>query len=224
MTDAKEMTDAELLYELRGTVGTYWGLAILSELERRLASRVSVSADIERDMSALETIVASGDDYPDNAPTASTRECLAHLTSVRSHIAALTAERDRLAGELAKRACVNLSADVERDLELVRPQRSDQGYVARLEAAERLRSRIAALSAGRTWVPCSARYPEDNHYAIVVYDDDQIGVAWYCTQHGWMDPLADSSDGDIPFNFPVSHWMEMPDLPVDALNQSKEGT
>lgn len=54
--------------------------------------------------------------------------------------------------------------------------------------------------------------PKDNHYYLVAYDDEQIGVAWYHSGD-WLNSVADSSDGEREFDGEVYAYAELPAPP-----------
>jgi hypothetical protein len=70
--------------------------------------------------------------------------------------------------------------------------------------------KAAAEGEAHRWVHLDEHVlPQDNHYYLVAYDDEQIGLAWYHSGD-WLDSVADSSDGDRSFGGDVYAYAELP--------------
>ena len=74
---------------------------------------------------------------------------------------------------------------------------------------ELIELRAAAKAA---WIPVEETRPKDNHYYLVLFDDDQQAVAWYGEFGGvkWWQDNCDSADEDLPFQGDVHHYRELP--------------
>ena len=87
---------------------------------------------------------------------------------------------------------------------------NENAYEAELDA---LRARVAELEAAQRWIPVTERLPEENRLVQVYNGSVTCGILRepQIIGGGWM--IAFDYSGVLEFQFPVTHWMPLPQPP-----------